>query len=131
MAGLSAAGRAARLLTEQREAMAAEVTEALYRERPELMARYGDAGREKCLQDMRYNLEHLVPAVELERPELFEAYVRWVDELLRSRGVETGELRRALQLLAEGAAGRMDPDAAGIAGNVIRAGLAVLPGESR
>ena len=73
---------AADRLLEEKAALAAEVTAALYGEMPELLTRHGEYGRAKCLQDMHYTIEHLAPAVDLQEPEIFARYARWLNELL-------------------------------------------------
>jgi hypothetical protein len=118
--------RAARLLLVDREALAREVTEALYAESPGLLLRYGESGREKCLQDMRYNIEHLTPAVELGDEAMFAGYVQWVDSLLRARNVSTRDVVRCLELLAGRCAIRYPRDEAETIGRIVRAGLAVI-----
>ena len=118
--------RAARLLLVDREALAREVTEGLYAESPDLLARYGVAGREKCLQDMRYNIEHLTPAVELGDEAMFAGYVQWLDSLLRARNVPTRDVVRCLELLADRCAVRYPRDEAETIGRIVTAGLAVL-----
>lgn len=118
--------RAARLLLIDREALAREVTAALYEESPELLARHGERGRDKCLQDMRYNIEHLTPAVELGDPAMFAGYVQWVDSLLRARNVATRDVVRCLELLDERCAVRYPPAEAETIRTILRAGLAVL-----
>ena len=118
--------RAARLLLVDREALAREVTDALYAESPALLERYGIAGREKCLQDMRYNIEHLTPAVELGDHAMFAGYVEWLDSLLRARNVPTRDVVRCLELLAARCAVRYPRGEAETIGATIRAGLAVL-----
>ena len=91
MASVSAGTAAAERLLAEKATLAAEITAALYAEMPELLARHGEYGRRKCLEDMQYNLEHLAPAVDLADPALFAGYVRWLDGLLRARNVGTAE----------------------------------------
>jgi hypothetical protein len=95
----------AELLLEHKEAVAQSITKGLYQQRPELLERYGEGGRAKCLQDMRYNLEHLVPALALDRPAMFADYIGWVDGLLRARNVPTDDLRASLVLMQQEAEG--------------------------
>jgi hypothetical protein len=40
---------------------------------------------------MRYNIEHLAPAVALRSPAMFAGYAQWLGDLLRSRGIPTDE----------------------------------------
>ena len=123
--------RAAARLLERREEVARASTEALYRERSWLMEKYGERGRRKCLQDMRYNVEHLAPAVELDAPPMFASYAAWVDDVLRARNVATGELARALELLEESAAEGMDDDERAVLARCVAAGVEALrPGEA-
>ena len=94
-------GSAADALIASKEDLARATTDALYDQRPDLLEKHGASGRAKCLQDMRYNLEHLAPAVALNRPDMFADYIRWVDNLLRSRGVATDELALSLELMQQ------------------------------
>lgn len=126
MADLTAASRAAERLLESKESLALEITEALYARMPELMAKYGEYGRGKCLQDMRYNLEHLTPAVDLGRPDMFAGYVRWLDGLLRARGVSTREVAVSLELSEDRIRARFPEDETEAILPSLRAGLAEL-----
>lgn len=123
---MSAGARAAAALLEQKETIARSVTGLLYAEMPWLVDKYGERGRLKCLQDMRYNVEYLAPAVELDDPELFVRYARWVDSLLRSRGVPTGELARAFQLMASDVAARLPREEGQAVADCLEAGLLAL-----
>ena len=123
---LAAEARAASRLLADKESLARAITDALYADMPELMAKYGEAGREKCLQDMRYNLEHLIPAVDLGQPEMFAGYVRWLDDLLRARNVSTGEVVRSLELTEALVRERFSTEEAEAVATCIRAGLSAL-----
>ncbi|HEU0298378.1 MAG TPA: hypothetical protein VFR37_02965 [Longimicrobium sp.] len=125
---MSAGHRTAAALAEHAEAVARSVTGLLYAEMPWLVDRYGERGRQKCLQDMRYHLQHLAPAVELEDPALFARYAEWCDGMLRARGVQTAELLRSLQLMESDVAVRLPGEEARAAAACLRAGIAVLRG---
>ena len=120
-------GRAAGQLLAEKELLAESVTRALYDEMPELTTRYGPVGREKCLQDLRFTIEHLIPAVDLGHPEMFATYVQWLDELLRARNVSTREVIRSLELLEGIVRERFAADQAESIARSIRAGLERLP----
>jgi hypothetical protein len=126
MAGMTAGERAAQTVLDRLGEIARAVTDAMYRERPELLDRYGERGRAKCLQDMRYNLEHLAPAVELDDPASFARYAAWCDALLRSRGVPTDDLARSLVLMERELRARLPADEADAAAASLHAGLAAL-----
>jgi hypothetical protein len=93
---------------------------------PWLVDKYGERGRLKCLQDMRYNLEYLAPAVEMEDTAMFVRYARWVDGVLRAGGVPTGERARSFELLASDATARLRADEARIVSGCVEAGVIAL-----
>lgn len=95
---MTAEDRAAARLEEEQSRLAREITDMLYEELPHLIEKYGERGRARCLEDMNFNLEHLRPAVQLARPDLFVSYVRWLDQLLRARNVDAREVVRSLLL---------------------------------
>jgi hypothetical protein len=128
MAELTAAERAGAALLEQKETIARSVTGLLYAEMPWLQDRYGDRGRDKCLQDMRYNLEHLVPAVELEAPDMFARYAAWCDGVLRARGVPTSELLRSMEIMRADVAARLPAEQAEAVAGCLDAGIGALRG---
>lgn len=120
------AARGAALLMRDRETLAQEVTAALYAESPDLLEQHGERGRGKCLQDMGYNIEHLIPAVDLADGAMFARYVEWLDGLLRARNVATRDVIRCLELLRDRCAARYpDAESAAIT-DVIEAGLRVV-----
>jgi len=126
MDDLTAGARAAQRLLEEEGELARAITDALYEGMPGLVDRYGEYGRRKCLQDMRYNLEHLAPAVDLGRPDMFAGYVRWLDGLLRARNVTTDEVVRTLELTERHVRERFPPEEADAVVPSIRAGLDAL-----
>ena len=111
------------------EALAREITDALYAADPTLVERFGDAGRAKCLQDMRYCLEHLAPAVAMDDPSLFARYVRWLTSLLAARGVGSRDVRRSLEA-TRAVLGRqhLGPDEVAAVRRCLDVGLASLAG---
>ena len=92
---------AGRLLMRDRDTVARAVTAALYAASPLLLERHGERGRDKCLQDMHYTIDHLIPAVDLGDPAMFTRYVEWLDGLLRVRRVDTRDVIRCLELLRD------------------------------
>jgi len=123
---VSVEGRAAGHLLRDKEALADAVTQALFDDMRELQAKYGDSGREKCLQDLRYTIEHLIPAVDLAQPDLFASYVRWLDAMLRARNVSTREVVRSLELMERVVRDHLAADEADAVSACVNAGLATL-----
>lgn len=81
------------------EAIAATV-ERQYRRHPELVERFGERGREACRTDIRHHIDYLCAAVDSRRNQPFVDYLRWVAEVLKSRGVEANHLNNSLDDLA-------------------------------
>lgn len=126
MASAGIAAIAADALLQRKEELARAITDALYAAMPELLQRHGERGRVKCLEDMRYNLEHLAPAVALEDDSLFVRYVTWLCDMLGARGVGTDEVRRSLELTRDVVQSRMQP-AEGVAATApVSAALSML-----
>jgi hypothetical protein len=123
---VSAGTAAAERLLAEKVSLAGEITTALYAEMPELLARYGEYGRRRCLEDMEYNLEHLAPSVDLADPSLFAGYVRWLDGLLRARNVGTAEIARSLRLMEERIRARFTAEEHAAIAPSLRAGLDAL-----
>ena len=116
-------GRAAAELLARKASFAQTATAALYAEMPELTDRYGAVGRERCLEDIRYTIDHLIPAVDLAQPSMFATYVAWLDDLLRARNVSTREVIRSLELIEQTVRSELAPDEANAVASCIRAGL--------
>lgn len=120
---VTAEGRAAAALLARKATLAQAATDALYAEMPELTSRYGAIGRERCLEDIRFTIDHLIPAVDLAQPSIFATYVAWLDDLLRARSVSTREVIRSLELIEQGVRNELSPDEANAVASCIRAGL--------
>lgn len=118
--------RASASILDRKDELAGAITDVLYSRDPTLVTRYGEAGRVKCLQDMRYSLEHLAPAVALDDPSLFARYVIWLEGLLAARGVGSDDVRRSLQATQSALMDRLSPDEAARVLPSLQAGLAAL-----
>lgn len=126
MAARPIAEAASEALLERKEELARTITERLYQARPELADKYGERGRARCLEDMRYNLEHLAPAVALEEATLFARYVVWLRDLLQSRGVPVDDVRDSLQITAAVALEVLPREQGEAVAEMVRAGIRAL-----
>ncbi|MDI9260114.1 hypothetical protein [Alicyclobacillus sendaiensis] len=79
---------------------AASIVEAMYRDHPDLYERYGQRGKEKCLEDNLHHIRHLRTCFELRDSQFFVDYVRWLDGILRAHGMQTAHLLDNLERLA-------------------------------
>jgi hypothetical protein len=73
----------------------------LYRRHPDWESRWGDAGRDRCCEDLRYHLSYLADAIALDRGNVFTAYVEWIGGFLERRGVAIEHLRESLQVMRD------------------------------
>lgn len=71
------------------------------RAHPELFARYGPIGKERCLEDTAFHVRHLAAALDAGDPEEFVAYRRWLVDLLVPRGVPETDITSNFAALAE------------------------------
>ncbi|HVG00049.1 MAG TPA: hypothetical protein VND68_09440, partial [Chloroflexia bacterium] len=71
----------------QRAELAEAIVELQYEVQPELVTRYGEIGRAKCLQDTMHHLSSISSAIALSTPETFVDYVVWVRSLLEARNI--------------------------------------------
>jgi len=88
-----------KLLAGADDAITATV-ERQYRLHPDLLQRFGERGLNACRADIRHHIDYLRAAVDSGRTQPFAEYVRWVAEVLASRGVEQLHLVNSLDDLA-------------------------------
>lgn len=105
------------------DALAEAVTARHYESRPELTARYGEAGRAKCVQDARYHLTYLSEAIAVSSPALFADYVLWVKAMLAGRGIPASDLEHNLTCLLEVLRAQLPPEMSALAAGYVEASL--------
>jgi hypothetical protein len=71
--------------------MAQAVVDRQYLLYPELEARFGPTGRQKCVADTCHHLAYLAEAITTSRQALFHDYVAWAKVLLAGHGVPTDD----------------------------------------
>ncbi|MFN7147496.1 MAG: B12-binding domain-containing protein, partial [Myxococcota bacterium] len=92
-------------VTANRLDVATRVTTAFYARHPDWLARYGDAGRARGMEDALFHLDFLAGAVRAGSPTAFASYAGWVGQVLRARGLPPDALGEHLELLREELAG--------------------------
>lgn len=112
------------------EELAAEITERHFSLHPELDAKYGEIGRQKCLEDARYHLSYVSEAVRLDAPALFADYIGWAASMLAGRGIPAEDLEENLRIIEEVIEARLTPEAAGGALKIVRSAREGLPSVS-
>lgn len=91
--------QASKTLAALRREIAQAVTSRHFEAHPELVARYGASGREKCLEDAQFHLGYLEQAVARSSAQLFVDYVAWARIMLENRGIPETDLADHLRTL--------------------------------
>jgi hypothetical protein len=120
---ITPAQRAAHVLFVKAPALAAAAVDQLYREQPDLHARYGPAGKAHCVKDVAYHVRFLSAAVEMNDPKVFTDYVAWAVGVLASRGIPPTDAAASLLALREVAAGAVDEPQATFVRDAVSAAL--------
>jgi methanogenic corrinoid protein MtbC1 len=118
------------LLDSERAQLAEADTTRQYQAQPELAAKYGEAGRNKCLQDANYHFLYLADAVAASSPTLFSDYVAWAKVMLSARGVPATDLSRNLVIMQEVVRQNFPSELSTVIDQFFEAGLSRLPSVS-
>jgi methanogenic corrinoid protein MtbC1 len=109
------------------QALAEAMTARQYEVMPELAARYGEAGRAKCLQDALYHLSYLSQSIAAARPALFADYVAWAKIMLAGRGIPATDLAANLACMRTALEQILPQPMAALACDYVEAGEQNLP----
>ena len=77
----------AETLRRNKSVVAEAVTAEFFQRHPDWLARYGERGRQRGLEDAAYHVDFLAGAIETGAVVAFENYARWTTNVLRSRGI--------------------------------------------
>src|SRR5215213_3467042 len=119
-----------RILDSQRALLAEAITARQYEAQPELAARYGDAGRAKCVADAGYHLSYLADAVGTSSTSLFSDYIAWAKVMLSTRGIPAMDLSRNLVIMHEVVREKLPAEVAPLIDEYFEAALNKLPAVS-
>lgn len=86
-------------LIEHKGALAKWVTDRYFQAHPELAAQWGNAGKQRCMEDAAYHFAYLAEAIRFNFPVLFTDYVGWSKILLYSLNIRGEHLEDHLSLL--------------------------------
>ncbi|MBA2269151.1 MAG: hypothetical protein H0W20_00950, partial [Chthoniobacterales bacterium] len=83
---------AARVATAQqiaaaKESVAAAVTDEFFERHPDWLARYGENGRKRGIEDAGFHIDFLEGAIETGSVAAFCDYARWCSRLLSGYGI--------------------------------------------
>ncbi len=110
----------------QRSELAEAIVERQYLSQPELVARYGEMGRAKCLQDSLHHLASISSAITLSTPAIFVEYVAWARRVLAAHGIPSEDLARNLVCIRDALHDGLEPALATVAVEYVNAALSQL-----
>ncbi len=116
--------RLAARLRKLKRSQAEKITEDLLRANPVWLERFGEAARERGVEDAEYHIEFLASAIETGSPEAFNEYVRWTARVLAARGIEPKLLAESLRAISEILAAKLDDEAGCVVRELVEAGAA-------
>jgi signal transduction histidine kinase/CheY-like chemotaxis protein len=90
-----------RAIHSRRRALSEAVVERQYALRPELRDRYGEPGREKCVEDTEFHLAHLSAALLASSPSLFANYISWAGAVMAAANIRLEDVRENLACLRD------------------------------
>jgi methanogenic corrinoid protein MtbC1 len=116
-----------RAINDRRNALAEAITARQYELQPELLERYGAAGRVKCLQDAGFHLSYLAEAIGAAQPSLFADYIAWAKVMLEGRGIPECDLARNLEIINDSLQHELPAGMCTVAAEYVESGLTQLP----
>ncbi|WP_456273426.1 hypothetical protein [Bacillus sp. AK031] len=84
-----------------------EITEKVFLSHPQLEATYGEKGRAQTVTDLQKHFHHLQTAYRLQAPSLYVDHVKWLNNVISSRGVDSGFLQTGLVVMKVALNGRL------------------------
>ena len=114
-------------LDDRRDSLANAIVAQHYTLQPELVERYGDKGRTKCLKDAHYHLTYLSEAVSSAHPSIFADYVAWAKVLLTGIGISSADLAKNLQIIGTVLKEELPKETSAVVNEYIEEGLIQLP----
>jgi methanogenic corrinoid protein MtbC1 len=86
---------------QQRHAIAERAVRRYWLRQPSVAARYGDKGRQRCVEDMLYTLVYLEAATATGSKELFRDYITWLRSIFICFNIDVDDLTGTLETLQE------------------------------
>jgi MerR family transcriptional regulator, light-induced transcriptional regulator len=80
--------------------LAVAITDRHFARHPEVLQRYPEVGRQRCLEDARFHLQYLAVALDSGIKEMFVDYIAWAKVMLATRNVPANDLGENLRVIA-------------------------------
>jgi methanogenic corrinoid protein MtbC1 len=89
----------ARKICLRKDEVAVAISDEYFLNHPEMLARYGERGRQFCTADAGFHIDFLAGAVEAGSPEAFADYARWTVRMLAARNIPAHSLEENFEQL--------------------------------
>ncbi|MBB3113886.1 hypothetical protein FHS18_006001 [Paenibacillus phyllosphaerae] len=93
----------------QYAAIIEQITAGIYEAYPELMERFGEAGKRKCMEDNEHHFRYLETAYALRRQQTFTDYAAWLNNILEKRGMKADHLIDNFERIDRAISGQLEP----------------------
>lgn len=87
-------------LDDRADELARLIVHRHYTDQPHLASRYGAAGREKCVEDVRHHIRYLVGAIRTGSSSLFCDYISWARSVMLVNEVDDHDFQASLRTMA-------------------------------
>jgi MerR family transcriptional regulator, light-induced transcriptional regulator len=102
------------------------IVDSHYQINPALEERYGETGKQKCIDDAVIHLTYLQQAIDNDSAELFEDYIRWAKTLFEGINLPLSHLKEHLEVLQVTLSKLVEPKIAQKASQIIAMAALVL-----
>ena len=116
------------LLERARERLAEQIVARQYALEAEIWARYGEAGRQKGIQDVKDHLTFLIAAVKADDPSLFRDYVNWIKVVFAGLNFPAQVMRTTLTCARAEFHATLQPASSAVLDSYLDVGLATQAG---
>lgn len=80
--------------------LAVAIADRHFAAHPEVLQRYAEIGRQRCLEDARFHLQYLAIALDSGSTDMFLDYIGWAKVMLATRNVPANDLDENLRVIA-------------------------------
>lgn len=116
----------ARQLRAQKNRIATQANNSFLARHPDWVERYGDLARLRGVEDAAFHVEFLAGALETGEDAAFTDYVRWLLDVLGSRGIRRESVAESLELTGREAVAVLDGEVRTSLERVLAAGIACV-----
>ncbi|MCC5930912.1 MAG: cobalamin-dependent protein [Cyclobacteriaceae bacterium] len=79
--------------------LAKYITKLHFEQHPELMQRYGAAGKVRCYEDAVFHLNFLAESLTMNLPDMYANYILWAAAMLQARNIPENDLQDNLNFV--------------------------------